>query len=64
MEPAATAMTVTAFIHEVGLVFTEAVSWLSDVGQAIADDGILLTFVAISLVGLGVGLYRRLLNVN
>ena len=64
MEPAATAMTVTAFIHEVGLVFTEAISWLSDVGQAIAADGILLTFVAISLVGLGVGLYRRLLNVN
>ena len=57
-------MTVTAFIHEVGLIFTEAVSWLGQVGEAIAGDGILLTFVAISLVGPGVGLYRRLINVG
>lgn len=56
-------MTVTAFIHEVGLIFSEAMSWLADVGTAITSDGVLLTFVGVSLVGLGVGLYRRLLNI-
>lgn len=60
-EPAA--MTVSAFIQDVGTIFTSAMTWLTSVGQAIASDGILLTFVAVSLVGLGVGLYRRLLNI-
>ena len=56
-------MTVTAFLHEVGLIFEAVIGWLTDVGQAIASDGILLTFVAVSLIFLGVNLYRRMLNV-
>lgn len=58
------AMTVTAFIHEVGVVFTEAMTWLTSVGQAIASDGILLAFCAVPLIGLGIGVFKRLLNVN
>lgn len=60
----ATAMTVTQFITEVGNVFTAAMGWLADVGQAIAADGILLCFVAVPLIGLGIGVFKRLLNVN
>lgn len=60
----ATAMTVTGFITEVGNVFTAAMGWLSDVGTAIAGDGILLCFVAVPLIGLGIGIFKRLLNVN
>lgn len=56
-------MTVTAFLHEVGLIFESVIGWLTSVGQAIASDGILLTFVAVSLIFLGVNLYRRMLNV-
>lgn len=60
----ATAMTVSSFVAAVGTVFTAAVTWLGEVGQAIAADGILTTFVCISLVGLGVGLYRRMINIG
>lgn len=63
MESSAVA-SVSDFIGAVGDVFTEAMSWLASVGQAIISDGVLLTFVAVSLVGLGVGLYRRLLNIG
>ena len=59
-----TLMTVQSFVSAVGTVFTAAVGWLSEVGQAIASDGVLTTFVAISLVGLGVGLYKRLVNIG
>lgn len=37
-------------------------SWASTVGSTVVDTPILLIFVMIPLVGLGVGLFRRLLN--
>lgn len=64
MTPAAAPMTLASFISAVGDMFTAAVGWLSQVGTAIASDGVLTAFIAVSLVGLGVGLYRRLLSIN
>lgn len=64
MGESAAIASVSGFIGAVGDVFTEAMTWLASVGQAIISDGVLLTFVAVSLVGLGVGLYRRLLNIG
>ena len=52
--------TVTSFITSVGEIFTVAVGWVSKVGEAIAAQPILLTFTALPLVGLGVGLFKRL----
>lgn len=51
-------------LSSVGEVFTAAIGWVGTVANTIADQPILLLFVVIPLVGLGVGLFRRLLNVN
>ena len=44
-------------------VFTSAIGWAGTVGSTIVSTPILLLFCAIPLVGLGVGLFKRLLNV-
>lgn len=58
------AATVSTFVTEIGTFFTAAIGWLTQVGQTIIGDPILLTFCAVPLVGLAIGIYRRLMNVN
>lgn len=56
--------TITEILASVSSVFTAAIGWVGTVATTIVDEPILLLFVCIPLVGLGVGLFRRLLNVN
>lgn len=53
-----------AILTPVGQVFTQAVTWVGTVAQTIMDTPILLCFTIIPLVGLGVGLFKRLISVN
>lgn len=62
MEETAT-VTVATLMASVGKIFTAAIGWVGTVGETIAGSPLLLTFCVIPLVGLGVGLFRRLLNV-
>lgn len=62
MEPEVTTM--ATILSNIGSVVTSAVSWMSGFVSAIADRPLLLLFMIIPLVGLGVGLLRRLINVN
>ena len=61
MEGAAT-VTIATLLSSIGEVFTSAIGWAGTVGSTIVSTPILL-FCAIPLVGLGVGLFKRLLNV-
>lgn len=45
-------------------VFSAAMGWAADVGEAIAGNPLLLLFCIIPLVGLGVGLFRRMLGIR
>ena len=45
-------------------VVTAAAGWAASFGTMIVETPILMLFVAIPLVGLGVGLFKRLINVN
>ncbi|WP_130871332.1 hypothetical protein [Intestinimonas massiliensis (ex Afouda et al. 2020)] len=47
----------------VGEVFTSAVGWVGTVADTIADNPILLIGVVMGFIGVGVGLFRRMLNV-
>lgn len=58
------AMTVATFLTSVGSIFTTAIGWVGTVASTIADSPILLTFCALPLVGLGIGIFKRLINVN
>lgn len=58
------AVTVSSLIASVGEVFTAAIGWVGNVASTITSNPILLIFTIIPLVGLGVGLFKRLLSVQ
>lgn len=60
----AEAITIATLIANVTTVFEAAMGWAAKVGEAIAGDPLLLMFVLIPMVGLGVGLFRRLLGMR
>lgn len=52
-----------ALLPNVTSVFTAAVGWVGQVATTIAEEPVLMLFcVAVPLVGLGVGLFKRLLS--
>lgn len=53
-----------AIITSITDVFTAAVGWVGTVASTVTGTPVLLLFAVVPLVGLGVGLFRRLLNVN
>lgn len=59
-----TVPTMADFISAVSSLFSQAISWVGTVASTIMNTPILLAFAALPLVGLGVGLFKRLLNVN
>ena len=52
-----------ALITSVSDIFTAAIGWAGTVGQTVVNTPILLMFVVLPLVGLGVGLFKRLLHI-
>ena len=63
MEGEAT-VTISTILSNVGDIFTSAIDWVGDVASTVTGNPILLVFAIIPLVGLGVGLFKRLLSVN
>ena len=53
-----------AVLDAVTSVFTAAIGWVGTVASTIASTPILLVFCILPLVGIGIGLFRRLINVN
>ena len=52
-----------AILTSVGSIFSSALSMAGTVGSTIVGSPLLLVFCVLPLVGLGVGLFRRLINV-
>ena len=60
-EPAA--VTITTLLTSVGNVVTAAFGWVAKVAETIVAQPVLLLFcVGVPLCGLGVGMFRRLIN--
>lgn len=53
-----------AIMTAVTTLFTGAMEMAGDVGSTVAGTPLLLTFAIIPIVGLGVGLFKRLININ
>lgn len=62
MEP--TTMTLTQIISALTEIFTAVIGYVSTVATTITGQPLLLIFVLIPIIGLGVGLFKRLLNVQ
>ncbi len=54
----------TAILTAIGSVFASAVDMVGDVASTIIEQPILLIFAILPVVGLGVGLFKRLISVN
>lgn len=50
----------SALLTNIGLVVSEAASWAGNVASTVVDTPIYLVFTAIPVVGLGIGLFKRL----
>ena len=61
METETTAM--GTLLTTIGEVFTSAVGWVGTVAETVAGEPLLLIGVVVSFVGLGIGLFSRLLRV-
>lgn len=63
MDAATPAVTISSLLTSIGSVFTSVIGWAGDVGAAIVGNPVLLLFcVAVPLVGIGVGMFARLLH--
>ena len=56
-------MTMATVLSSITEVFTAAVGWVCTVAETVADEPLLLIGVVVSFVGLGIGLFSRLLRV-
>lgn len=56
-------MTMATLISTIGDVFEGVLGWAGTVGETIASNPLLLFGVVLGFVGVGVGLFRRMLNV-
>ena len=54
----------SAILTEIGLVVAEAASWAGNVGSTIISTPILMVGASVPLVGLGIGLFKRLFNIG
>lgn len=49
-------------LTDVGLIVTQAITWINSFVGAITSNALIEMFVIVSMVGLGVGLIRRLIR--
>lgn len=57
------ASTLATVIKEISSVFTAAIGWVGTVADTITAQPLLLFGVVVGFVGVGVGLFKRLLHV-
>lgn len=56
-------MTIATIISTITEIFTAAIGWVGTVAETVSGNPLLLFGVVIGFVGLGVGLFKRLLHV-
>lgn len=57
-------VTVATILTSIGSIVTAAVGWMQTAGNAIAANPLALTFILLPLMGAGIGLFRRIINLN
>ena len=55
--------TISTIVGNVGDIFTASMGWAAEVGSTVVETPVLLMFVVLPLVGLGIGIFKRLLSV-
>lgn len=63
MQSAAATLTMATLLSTITEVFTSAIGWVGTVAETVAGNPLLLIGCVIGFIGLGVGLFSRLLRV-
>lgn len=63
MGTSTTVMTMETVISTIGTVFDGALGWASTVANTVTGTPLLLFGVVLGFIGIGIGLFKRLLNV-
>lgn len=56
--------TIGTITDEISALFSSAMDMAGTVGTTVVGSPLLLTFTVVPLVGLGVGLFKRLINIR
>lgn len=56
-------ITMTSIISAITEIFTGGISWVATVSETVAGNPLMLFGVLISFIGVGIGLFKRLLHV-
>lgn len=51
-------------LNSAGDIFEAAIGWVGTVGSTIVAQPILLLYAALPICGIGIGMFKRLINVN
>lgn len=57
-------ITIASLLTNIGSIVTSAVSWMQTAGSAIAANPLALLFILLPLMGAGIGLFKRIINLN
>lgn len=57
-------VTIATLLTSVGSIVTAAVGWMQQAGTAIAANPLALLFILLPLMGAGIGLFKRIINLN
>lgn len=58
------AVTIATLVSNAGDIVTAGLGWVGNVVSTVTSNPLILLFVILPLVGLGIGLFRRLINVQ
>jgi hypothetical protein len=54
--------TVATVLADVNTIFTQALTWVGNVSSTVSANPIMLIPILLPLVGLGIGFFKRLIN--
>lgn len=52
------------YLSNIGDIVTAAVGWMGDAADAIVANPLALLFILLPLMGAGIGLFKRIINLN
>ena len=57
-------ITISTLLTSIGSIVSSAVTWMTTAATAIAGNSIALLFILLPLMGVGIGLFKRIINLN
>ena len=57
-------ITISTLLSNISSIVTAAVGWMQTAATAITGNALALLFILLPLMGVGIGLFKRIINLN